>query len=169
MIGIGHATAALAGRQGEWIAVIDPWRSMGFTPGGLAGFLQRSARPAGGVLVARENRRGPVLGIVCVQAGVLLGDFVSLLAVRPESAGRGIGRALMDAVAERTFAKRRWLYVSVDESNRAARAFYRKLGFERVGRLPELVRPGRVELLLRKPSPTVAPPSRRPSRRRVRG
>jgi ribosomal protein S18 acetylase RimI-like enzyme len=42
------------------------------------------------------------------------------------------------------------LFVSADAGNRAALAFYRKLGFERVGRLPDLVKPGRVEILLRK-------------------
>jgi ribosomal protein S18 acetylase RimI-like enzyme len=49
------------------------------------------------------------------------------------------------------FAKRRWLFVSCDADNRAALRFYRRQGFARVGRLPNLVRAGRVELLLRKP------------------
>jgi ribosomal protein S18 acetylase RimI-like enzyme len=56
----------------------------------------------------------------------------------------------MDRVAARTFATRRWLYVSCDGNNRAALRFYRRLGFSRVGHLPDLVRPGHVELLLRK-------------------
>jgi L-amino acid N-acyltransferase YncA len=114
------------------------------------------------------------LGIVCVQEGVLLGNFVALLAVKPEAAGQGTGRALMDAVARRTFETRRWLYVSVDHENRAARAFYRKLGFRPVGRLPDLVRPGRLEILLRRAAPaadTTASPGRgapAPARRTVR-
>ena len=169
MIVVGSATAQAAGRQAEWICAIDPWRSLGYSRDGLARFLQRSARAADGVLVARAESRGPVLGVVCVQEGVLLGNFVALLAVKPEAAGRGIGRALMEAVATRTFATRRWLFVSVDEGNRVARAFYRKLGFDRVGRLPDLVRPDRVELLLRKPAPTpTGATSRRPVRARAR-
>ena len=48
------------------------------------------------------------------------------------------------------FARRRWLFVSCDAGNRAALRFYRRQGFARVGRLPDLVRAGRVELLLRK-------------------
>jgi hypothetical protein len=43
--------------------------------------------------------------------------------------------------------------------------FYRRLGFARVGRLPELVKPGRVEILLRK----AAPPGIAPSARGPRG
>ena len=85
-----------------------------------------------------------------MQDGFLLGAFISLLAVRPESAGQGVGRGLIEHVAARVFARRPWLFVSCDSENKRALAFYRKLGFERVGRLPDLIKPKRVELLLRK-------------------
>jgi ribosomal protein S18 acetylase RimI-like enzyme len=55
----------------------------------------------------------------------------------------------MEHVAARVFAKRPWLFVSCDSANLRALAFYRKLGFERVGRLPDLIKPKRTELLLR--------------------
>jgi len=74
------------------------------------------------------------------------------LAVRPEAAGQGIGQALVAHVAARVFAKRRWLFVSCDRNNLAALRFYRRLGFRRVGVLPDLVRAGRTEILLRKPA-----------------
>jgi len=152
------AGAALAGRQGQWVAALEPWKSLGYEAPGLSRFLRRVAG-AGNVLVAvettRPGGRGRVAGVLAMQEGVLLGHFVSLLAVRAEAAGRGVGRALMAAVEART-PPRRWLYVSADADNAAALAFYRKVGFKRVGRLPDLVREGRVELLLRKP---VARPS----------
>jgi len=44
---------------------------------------------------------------------------------------------------------KRWLYVSADSGNRAALAFYRRLGFARVARLPDLIRAGSTEILLR--------------------
>jgi ribosomal protein S18 acetylase RimI-like enzyme len=75
---------------------------------------------------------------------------VALLAVRPEAAGRGIGRALMARMERRAFPKRRWLWVSSDTRNRLAARFYAKLGFARVARLPDLVRNGRTEILWRK-------------------
>jgi ribosomal protein S18 acetylase RimI-like enzyme len=101
------------------------------------------------VLAARAGgRRGaPADAIVVVQAPFLLGSFVALIAVRPEAAGQGLGRALMADVERRAG---RWLYVSADSGNRGALRFYRKLGFAPVGRLPDLIRPGRVEVLLRK-------------------
>ncbi len=148
MTEIRLASAALAARQAAWIAALEPWRSLGYTSAGLGRFLRRMARGKG-VLVSKQGERGPVDGVLTLQEGVLLGNFVSLLAVRPEAAGRGLGRRLIEAAAARTAPARRWLYVSADTENAGALAFYRKLGFRRVGRLPDLVRAGRVELLLR--------------------
>jgi ribosomal protein S18 acetylase RimI-like enzyme len=85
-----------------------------------------------------------------VQPDVLLGDFIALVAVRPEAAGRGVGRALVEQVAARTFKRRRWLWVSSDAQNRPAAAFYRKLGFARAALIPDLVREGRSEILWRR-------------------
>lgn len=151
-LAVVEGSAALAGRQAAWIAALDPWRSLGYGAAGLARFLRRTAHQPGGVLLAREGgaRSAPVVGVLCRQEGVLLGDFISLVAVRPEAAGRGVGRALMTRAEELTARRRRWLFVSADAGNRSALAFYRKLGFARVGRLPDLVKAGHTELLLRK-------------------
>src|SRR6185436_5493645 len=75
VIVIGNATAQTAARQADWIATMEPWRSLGFSREGLTRFLRQSARRAGGVLLASAGKRGPALGIVCVQEGVLLGNF----------------------------------------------------------------------------------------------
>ena len=137
-----RATPALARAQSTWIVSIEPWRSLGYSAAPLGSYLGRMARERE-VWLARQakgvGRGTPPLGLVVVQDGFLLGGFVSLLAVRPESAGQGVGRALMDHVAARVFAKRPWLYVSCDSSNARAVSFYRKLGFQRVGRLPDII------------------------------
>lgn len=146
--GVVVAAAALARRQATWIAAIEPWRSLGYGAVPLARWLARQAA-AGNVRVWRERAKAPPEGVLVVQKDVLLGWFVSLLAVRPEAAGRGIGTALLNDVATETFRARRWLYLSCDATNTDALGFYRRLGFKRVGRLPDLVRAGRVELLLR--------------------
>ncbi len=74
--------------------------------------------------------------------GFLLGGFIALLAVQPEASGQGIGQLLVAHVEARVFARRRWLFVSCDADNRAALRFYRRQGFARVGRLPDLVQRG---------------------------
>ena len=128
---------------------MEPWRGLGYRAAPLGRWLSRMAGE-GEAWVARDGARGAVSGLVVVQDGVLLGGFVALIAVKAAAAGQGIGRALMEQIERRVLAERRWLYVSADSGNREALRFYRKLGFARVGRLPDLIRPGRVELLLRK-------------------
>ena len=149
---ISRPAPAVARAQGTWIAALEPWRGLGYRADALGRYLARKARTRS-VWVARTAAKGPPLGVAVVDDGVLLGGFIALLAVRPESSGQGLGRALVQHVAGQTFAARRWLYVSCDGNNAAALRFYRKLGFSRVGRLPDLVRQGRTELLLRKGAP----------------
>jgi ribosomal protein S18 acetylase RimI-like enzyme len=149
---IARPAPALARAQGSWIAALEPWRGLGYRADALGRYLGRKARTRS-VWVARIAAKGPPVGIAVVDDGVLLGGFIALLAVRSEASGQGLGRALVEHVAAQTFATRRWLYVSCDGNNAAALRFYRKLGFSRVGRLPDLVRQGRTEILLRKGAP----------------
>ena len=90
------------------------------------------------------------LVVILIAVNFLLGTFIALLAVRPQAAGQGVGRALVERIARQTFAHRRWLYVSSDSKNRLAARFYRKFGFSRVARLPDLVCEKRLEILWRK-------------------
>ena len=138
---------AVARRQAEWIVAMEPWLSMGFQAEPIGRWLLRRAR-AGCVLAAAHQRA--ILGIVASQPDVLLGTFIALLAVRPQAAGQGVGRNLIERVQHATFTHRRWLYVSSDSSNLPAARFYKKLGFERVARLRGLVCQDRVEILWRK-------------------
>jgi ribosomal protein S18 acetylase RimI-like enzyme len=152
-LAIRKARAPEARRQATWIAAMEPWRGLGYRADRLGRWLQSRASQ-GWVWVASERRE--TAGIIVVQPQVLLGAFIALLAVRPDRAGQGIGRALVEDAAARVFAGSRWLYTSSDAENRAAARFYQALGFGRVGRLPDLVTPGRTEILWRKGRPEQA-------------
>ena len=144
---ITRATPAQARRQARWIVTLQPWRGLGYQERALGRWLGRQAG-LGLVRVARQA--DTVVAIIVTQPDVLLGHFVALLAVAPAAAGRGVGRAVIEDAATRAARTRRWLYTSSDADNRPAAAFYRKLGFSRVGRLPDLVRAGRTEILWRR-------------------
>lgn len=144
---IRRATRAEARFAAQWIAKLHPWSALGYSVAGLGRWLARRAT-AQAVMVAVE--RDEVVGVVVVDPAVLLGSFISLLAVLPAAQGRGIGKALVERVATQTFRKRRWLYTSSDAGNAAAARLYKRLGFARVGKLPDLVAPGHDELLWRR-------------------
>jgi ribosomal protein S18 acetylase RimI-like enzyme len=141
--------ARAARQQAEWIVRLEPWHSLGYRRARLGAWLARQAQ-AGRVRAAMRGKAA--LGLVVAQPDFLLGHFIALLAVRPESSGQGLGRALIEDAAGRA-GQRRWLYASCDSTNRLALGFYRRLGFERVGRLPHLIQRGRTEILLRRPTP----------------
>lgn len=126
---------------------MEPWVSMGYGAASLGRWLQRRAR-AGWVFVAVEG--DTVLGLLVLQPDFLLGNFIALLAVSTAFVGRGVGRTLTEKAKSLTFAKRRWLYVSCDSLNGGAARFYKKVGFVRVARLPDLVCQGRTEILWRR-------------------
>ncbi|HID11416.1 MAG TPA: GNAT family N-acetyltransferase [Candidatus Latescibacteria bacterium] len=54
--------------------------------------------------------------------------------VDPEFHRRGIGRALLREAIRRFSRDHSWVMLWVGEGNKRARAFYRKMGFEEVGR-----------------------------------
>ena len=148
---VSLATPAVARAQAIWITAMEPWRGLGYSAAGLGRYLARKAR-AGSVLLTRSGPKAAPDAVAVVDDGVLLGGFIALLAVKPDAAGQGLGSTLVGEVRRRVGRKRRWLYVSCDGNNQSALRFYRKLGFSRVGRLPDLIQLGRTELLLRQPT-----------------
>ena len=102
-------------------------------PGVFNGEL-REAVEAGNLEVLAASSEGRMLGIAVVAYRLNIsagGPFASIedLHVRPESRRRGIGRALLEAVAER--CKIRGVsYIEAQVEDDEAAAFYLALGYE---------------------------------------
>ncbi|HZX05648.1 GNAT family N-acetyltransferase [Kribbella sp.] len=126
------AVLGLAPRLAEGVA---PWRSpegvLAAVTGWVVEALARSGEPGRIVLVAEEN------GVIGFVSGELRthwsGDselYVGELVVAAQYEGRGVGRALMDAMAEHA-TQQGLAAITLDTgaSNANARAFYSRLGF----------------------------------------
>jgi [ribosomal protein S18]-alanine N-acetyltransferase len=96
-----------------------------------------------------EDHEG-IDGYVCLAAVPPEAD-VQTIAVAPRSQGRGLGRAMLDALLAE--ARRRGctqVFLEVLETNEAAISLYEKFGFERQGRRRDYYGPGADALVMRK-------------------
>lgn len=124
----------------------EPWITLQYDESNVQAIV--SSASSDHLLLARIGTR--VVGFALSAPGVLLGEYLKILAVDPSHRGQGVGRRLMEALEERAF--RRWpnVYLCVSDFNADARQFYRRLGYEEVGSLKDLILPGKDEILMRK-------------------
>lgn len=129
------------------LADSDPWKALGYTsvhwerlfhplPAGREGTVIECDRVVAGIALVRER--------------FLFGDYLELLAIAPCEQGRGLGAKLLAHVEETVFARVKNLFVCVSDFNAGARRFYRRLGYQEIGPLPNFLIPGTAEILLRK-------------------
>ncbi len=109
-----------------------------------------AARDAGELVVARQ--RGRAVGFIWFH---LRGTFhhsgyVRWIAVAPEAQGRGVGQALMAYAEDRILKGGPNVFLMVSDFNQGAQTFYEKLGYTRVGAIPDYIVPGITEVLYRK-------------------
>ena len=65
--------------------------------------------------------------------------YLRLIGILPEYQGKGIGVNLMQAVEERVVEKVEDIFLLVTDSNIDAQRFYRRLGYQQVGSIPDYV------------------------------
>lgn len=137
--------AAVLGRA---CAAIGPWRH--YAIGDALMTKQLAAQEAGAVryqvLVA-----GEMAGAVIIRSPWLLGPYLQMLAVLPAFQNQAVGDALLrwyERAAVDAGHRQAWLCVT--GVNVHAQRFYREHGWQQVGLIPDLVRDGDDELLMRK-------------------
>jgi len=112
--------------------------------------LLQSAIGRGTIYVAEEESQVAAVVYFIPEPIFAHGGYVRFLAVRPEMRRRGIGRQLMGFVERKIFSQASNAYLSVSRSNEAARIFCEKLGYVKVGEVPDLQDDGDLECILRK-------------------
>lgn len=75
------------------------------------------------------------------------GGYLRAIGVSPFMHRLGIGRRLLAYAEKMTALKSPNFYLCVSSFNRRAQAFYKKLGYTRVGKIPDLLVPGSSEYI----------------------
>jgi ribosomal protein S18 acetylase RimI-like enzyme len=135
----------------EWMVGDDLWRRYGLSRETIAADFERGLDH--GDLIFVIDASVPACGFAWCLPNGMFGAFPYLkrFAVDPAHAGQGLGGLLLDHLEQALLAgQRRELFLLVSDFNFAAQRFYRRHGYEEIGRVPELVLPGVAELIFRK-------------------
>ena len=98
--------------------------------------------------VIRHN--DALVGVVAIRNPWLYGPYLNLLAILPPYQASGVGAAVLLWMAAEAGDTASNLWVCVSKFNTQALRFYERHGFQLTAELPDLVRPGFAELLLRR-------------------
>ena len=109
-----------------------------------------TARETGEFAVA--HLRGEMVGFIWFRLNGTFhhSGYIRWIGVAPEARGRGVGRRLMAYAERKIFKTGPNSFLMVSEFNRPAQAFYRTLGYSRVGTISDYVVRGITERLYRK-------------------
>ncbi|HEX9105830.1 MAG TPA: GNAT family N-acetyltransferase [Longimicrobiales bacterium] len=139
----------------EWCAQVmvatDPWRALGRS---LERCRASVNRPGGELYLARRGERGErggqPLGFIVLHATGMAGQpYVALVAVAAEARGAGVGAGLL-AFAEARYPDARHIFLCVTNINEGARRLYERVGYRKVGEIPDFSGPGFSELIMHK-------------------
>jgi diamine N-acetyltransferase len=139
---IGASASELASA----FSAMDPWQRLGVTSDALLKTLTQ-LRP--GTFAFQIAIDGRLSGAAVFRSPFLRGPYLELLGVLPHAQRSGIGRRVIRFM-EMEAKDATNLWVCVSDWNTPAVNFYRALGFETAGSLPDLVTSGFTEMLLRK-------------------
>jgi ribosomal protein S18 acetylase RimI-like enzyme len=131
----------------EWCAQLmagnEPWITLRREIQACRAALRR---PGGELFVAHEA--GLPVGFILIHPYGCAGSaYIASIAVAESARGKGIGAQLL-AFAERQAAGRRFIFLCVSSFNHRAQELYYRLGYVRVGEIPDYVIDGHSELLL---------------------
>lgn len=148
MCQLRHVTKKDAKFLSVELASIDPWKTLGSTREEFEQGFQSQTNSTNTYAVIFEDN--PV-GVISVRYPWLLGPYLGFLGIIPQAQGKGIGKTLMNWLAETAHKhSARNIFICVSEFNHDAQAFYRACGYEKVANLEGLILDEYDEFLMRK-------------------
>ncbi len=127
------------------MAATDPWRARGRS---LERCLASVNRPGGELYLARRGEE-PLGFILLHPTGMVGQPYVALVAVAAEARGGGMGKRLL-AFAEKRYPGAQHIFLCVTNINHGARRLYERVGYRKVGEIPDFSGPGLSELIMYK-------------------
>jgi GNAT superfamily N-acetyltransferase len=131
----------------EMLAGLEPWRTLGYTADGLAGYLDRDDPSLRRFRIVAGAAN---VGIVCIRYPWLRGPYIELIGFAPGGRAQGFGSDVIAWIKDQVRCHGANLWALVSSFNEPARRFYAKHGFIEIAALNELVAPGYDEILVRK-------------------
>ena len=129
----------------EFIVASEPWVTLGLT---FEQAMQRLTDAAREVSVATVNDQ--IVGALVLHLSGPLNGYIQTIAVHPDWRCRGIGTRMIEWAEERIFRQSPNVFLCVSSFNTHAQTLYERLGYQRVGELPDFVAKGFSEILMRK-------------------
>ena len=133
---------------GAVVAATPLWQRSGLDAVRTATILN-AAHEAGDTLLVLDDG-GTVAGFAWVDRRGAFGrsSYLRMIAIAPQRRSAGLGARLMDAFETIAATEGPDAFLLVSDFNAGAQRFYLRRGYLEVGRLPEYVMPGVVEVLL---------------------
>ena len=129
------------------------WQRYGVTKTSARQRFQEGLAAGATILVAQVGSEQAGFLWYATRGAFLRSGYVVLLGVGAAWRGLGVGRALMARGEAAMFQEVDAVFLLVSHFNQAAQAFYRRLGYRQVGRLPGYVLPDVDELIFFKKRP----------------
>lgn len=76
--------------------------------------------------------------------------YIMLIGVDPLKQSRGIGKILLEETEKYLITKSADVFLTVSDFNTGAQKFYSSMGYKTVGAIPDYVKPGITEIIMRK-------------------
>ena len=148
ILALSPMTSAAAADLAPQIAGIGPWAHYNFD----AEDLQASLLISGdGAIRYQLTCDAKPAGVVIVRSPWLAGPYLQILAVLPHLQGGGAGTAILHWYEQTALtARMRNVWLCVSGFNSDAQRFYQRYGYTLIGHIPDLMRSGDDELLMRK-------------------
>ena len=122
-----------------------------FSPKERAQAFLRDGLTKGEIYVALDTK-GDCLGYIwfTLNGSFYRFPYVLNIAIKKEHRGKGIGKQLLSFFEEKGFNTTTRVFLLVSDFNAKAQQFYREMGYQEVGRIPDLVRQGVTEHIMMK-------------------